>query len=126
MNTKSRVLILEDDWGRVIEFKNKFPDSDYELDVVENADEAIELLKEHVYSLICLDHDLDGEVYVNSLDPNTGYQVTVWMSKNKHVNIDTPVVIHSYNPVGASNMFTALACTNHKGKVVRQPGFWLQ
>jgi len=122
--SKRKILILEDDPERIRIFRDKFHDCD--LDMVDTSNDAIELLDENQYDLICLDHDLGGEVYVNSLDPNTGYQVTSWMSKNDHQNTDTPVVIHSFNPAGANNMYVALTTTNHKGKVLKLPGYWLQ
>jgi DNA-binding response OmpR family regulator len=86
-----RILILEDDGGRVntfIELLHK-----HQLDITENAYDAIDLLEENKYNLIFLDHDLgDGN--------GSGSLVASFLSQM--VDNKATIVIHSWN-VPASN-----------------------
>jgi len=99
MSVKS-VLILEDDPERVHQFYIDFFRD--QLVVVNNANDAIEILKAKKFDLICLDHDLGGEVYADSESPNTGFQVTKAIPGS--LNSDTTVIIHSYNHIAAKRM----------------------
>lgn len=80
-----RILILEDDGGRVntfIELLHR-----HQLDITENAYDAIDMLEEHRYDLIFLDHDL-GE------DNGSGSLVASFLSQ---MNNEATVAIHSWN-----------------------------
>ena len=70
----------------------------HDLDITENADEAIHLLETNVYDIILLDHDL-GE------GNGTGALVSSYLSmfpENPNYKADT--VIHSWNAPAAVNM----------------------
>lgn len=98
-----KILILEDSQARINTFKQKLNSKDYELyffDKVEDAELALENIGG--FSVAFLDHDLDGEIFVDSNKENTGYQLAKFISDKK---IDIPsIIIHSMNVVGAQNM----------------------
>lgn len=99
-----KILILEDDQNRIDIFKiNLIGES---VDYCIEAKEAIKLINAQKYDLIFLDHDLGGEIYVNSDDENTGYQVAKIIPNS--INKDTKVIVHSFNPAGAKLMMQAI------------------
>lgn len=95
-----KILILEDDKNRIKWFKENT--IGHSVDIVESAKPAIHLIQEKKYDVIFLDHDLGGEVYVDSNNDNTGYQVAKALLMS--INETTPVVVHSLNSVGAKNI----------------------
>ena len=102
---KQQIFILEDNEERIKSFKATYHDCD--LTITTTAQEAINVLDRIsllVFDLITLDHDLGGEVYCQS-DEKSGYQVAKFLSARM---IPCPVIIHSWNPVGAKNMLRAL------------------
>lgn len=107
-----KIFILEDDMERMVYFREWF--EDFEIDHAEDAEPAIRMLGSTKYDAIFLDHDLGGKVYVDSGDPNTGFQVAKSIPKGP--NADTPTIVHSMNPVGAKNMLSVLT-TSQKGHI---------
>jgi CheY-like chemotaxis protein len=91
-----RILILEDDGTRVNNFIELLHTHD--LDITENANEAIHLLETKVYDIILLDHDL-GE------GNGTGGLVSSFLSMfPENPNCKADIVIHSWNTPAAMNM----------------------
>lgn len=86
-----RILILEDDSSRVKNFIELL--HIHQLDITENAYDAIELLDKKIYDLIFLDHDL-GE------SNGSGSLVAAFLSQLE--DNKATIVIHSWN-VAASN-----------------------
>jgi len=91
-----KILILEDDGGRV----NNFIEILYahDLDITENAYEAVSLLEAKVYDIILLDHDLgdgngNGSIVSNFLGMNTD-----------NLNYDADILIHSWNAPASMSM----------------------
>lgn len=99
-----KILILEDDKNRVSQFRSMFVNHD--IRVTEYAEVAKRLLDIYKYDFIFLDHDLGGEQMVDSSHENTGYQVAKMIDRTE--NITTPIIIHSWNSVGAQNMYDVL------------------
>lgn len=99
-----KLFILEDDPIRIEKFKTMF--SKHDVDLVENAQDGIRLLNENKYDYIFLDHDLGGEQMVDSYEDNTGYTVAKEIPNGP--NSGTPIIIHSFNPIGAANMKSIL------------------
>ncbi len=99
-----KLFILEDDAQRMKLFNEWF--KDHEITHAEHAKEAIALLAANEYDIIFLDHDLGGRTYVNSADPDTGYQVAKTIPEGP--NDTTPVVVHSMNENGAKNIMSVL------------------
>ncbi len=95
-----KVLILEDDDSRIKTFKNKLEGHDvYFFKTVADAKQAYSFFGPYDYYF--LDHDLDGMVYVDSNNENTGYQFAKFLAEQKATG---EIVIHSMNTVGAANM----------------------
>ena len=111
-----KLFILEDDPSRIVRFKKMFG-NDHEMTFTEHAEEALNILKEEEFDVIFLDHDLGGRQMVLSEEEDTGYQVAKRMDKT--VNKETIVIVHSHNPVGATNMVNVL--TNGVRRVYRLP-----
>ena len=63
-------------------------------------------------SVVFLDHDLGGEIYVDSDNDNTGYQFAKWLVENDKKIDQRTIVIHSMNPVGAENIQNILNSAN--------------
>jgi len=101
-----RILIVEDDQNRIEHFKTLF--KEHTLDITDSVDEAQKFLLENMYDydMIMLDHDLGDDVYDNSND-ESGYAVACIIEK---LEIKTPVIIHTQNPVGAERMYKAVPC----------------
>jgi CheY-like chemotaxis protein len=98
--TKS-ILVVEDSLERQMWFAKVFNDIPT-LYLIVTAVEAIELVKSKKWDIIFLDHDLGNRVDVDSDDPNTGFQVMRVIISS--INRDTPIIVHSLNPVGVANI----------------------
>ena len=95
-----KVFVLEDDGERNNVFSKLFVNQ--ELMISNNVDLSFKILSLIKFDYIFLDHDLGGKQLVNSLEQNTGYNLATKIHLTK--NTLTPIIIHSYNPVGARNM----------------------
>lgn len=97
-----KILFLDDDEIRQRKFRSGCPWAD----IVETAEEAITALQKTVYHIVCLDHDLGGEIYVNSEREDTGMGVVRWIVANRPAI--TMVIVHSLNTDGSQQMVEAL------------------
>ena len=95
---KMKILVLEDDSIRIETFKEKLKKED--VDYVEHACDAVNLLKTNTYDFIFLDHDLNG-TQMEYQSEDCGTVVAKYMFENK---IDIPTIIHSYNLPASVNM----------------------
>lgn len=86
-----RILILEDDGGRINNFIEML--HSHNLDITENAYDAIDMLERNIYDIIFLDHDL-GE------GNGSGSLVAAFLSQIDYG--EAVIIIHSWN-VPASN-----------------------
>jgi CheY-like chemotaxis protein len=91
-----RILILEDDGTRVNNFIELL--FAHDLDITENAYEAVNLLESNVYDIILLDHDLgDGN--------GNGSIVSNFLRMNQdNSNYDAEILIHSWNAPASRGM----------------------
>jgi len=108
---QARIFILEDNAERIAFFKHalsvRFPDA--EIIIKETAREAKEILKPNSYwDIILLDHDLGGKIFVDSFDPNTGYQVAMHIRDNEIKY--GQCITHTQNPAGGQNIVNVLEC----------------
>lgn len=95
-----KIFILEDNLNRIETFKQNL--TGHELFIASNIEIAKTMLKFNQFELMFIDHDLGGEVYVNSEFPNTGYQLAKWIREN---NITYKrLIIHSCNSIGSMNI----------------------
>jgi len=99
-----KVLILEDDLERMKYFKTSLGPVYVEITHVETAQECIEEMQKNKFDWIFLDHDLGGEIFVDTENKNTGSEVARWMSDNWDRFTDSEIIIHSYNQPAARIM----------------------
>ena len=93
-----KICVVEDYEGRVEAFQMLLHPHD--LTICRTAKEGTDAVEVEKFDVIFLDHDLgEGE------DDN-GFWVAKAVARG--VNKETPVVIHSMNPVGAENIFHQL------------------
>jgi CheY-like chemotaxis protein len=105
---KPLIVILEDDINRMNMFSKKLETKSIYY-FYDNVDDCFEFFKDKKdqIDLIFLDHDLDGKVYVDSKEYNTGY--TMAKKIKELYGEDYPnVIIHSLNPKGADNILSIL------------------
>jgi len=103
------VFILEDNEERIEFFNEVFKDCS--KFITKNINVAIKELSRMKYDLIFLDHDLEELSVLDGSRPDydeniaTGYPVAKELRNT--VNCETPCIIHSMNPTGASLMYNA-------------------
>jgi len=97
-----KILILEDNEGRINEFTYNLKGHDVTL--ISNQRECIDLLKTNEYDVIFLDNDLlDKEGF----DPeNCGMNVAIYIKNN---DIKSKVIVHSLNVPVAIKMTLMLS-----------------
>lgn len=111
-----RILVVEDDDGRVAWLRERLPE-DVHLVVASSAGRAIGLLRldrGHVYAGVMLDHDLQGHVATEADKQLSGTEVLNTLMQT--VSLDVPVLVHSMNPVDAPRM----------AKRLEQAGFYVE
>lgn len=100
------ILFLDDDKYRTKRFKSVIPSAF----TAETADQMVALLSKitdaEPAESVFLDHDLGGEVYVDSSLPNTGMEVVRWIVANKPAI--NQIIVHSLNHSAASRMVSHL------------------
>ena len=99
------ILFLDDDENRHWEI-NRLNRGRHDIHKVYTAKECIEALQEGEWDMLFLDHDLGGEVYVDSAN-GTGYEVAEFLEANNEYQ-PPKMYIHSFNPVGAKNMHNCI------------------
>lgn len=103
------ILIVEDMEERIDAYRKYF--KNHCITVARSYDQAIRWLGKEEFDLIQLDHDLAEEHYndmslAHTYD-KTGHSVAKWMVENGS-NKDASVVVHSWNLVGAENIYQTL------------------
>jgi len=99
-----KILFLDDNEDRWIHFKNVV---DYDVaQWAQTAKECIHWLQKEKYDQVCLDHDLGGEVFVDSDREDTGMEVVRWIVANKP-QIDE-IYVHTHNQPAGIRMATSL------------------
>lgn len=114
-----RILILEDDNKRILQFRQKF--IGHELDVTKDPKEANSWLEEKEYDAIFLDHDLAEGHYEKDTHckETTGLCTAIYLGERVYLSSNATVVIHSCNPNGAKRM--AMACRDREPQVIPFP-----
>jgi Cyclic-phosphate processing Receiver domain len=99
-----QILFLDDDPARARDFLRRHPEAVW----VETAPECIARLSEE-WDQVHLDHDLGGEIYVDSCRPDCGMEVVRWLcaEPRSHMN-KTLFIIHTLNADAANSMLTCL------------------
>lgn len=106
-----KIFILEDDQLRINAFVNAWAGY-HDLRVATSVPEAKQLWAPP-YDLVCLDHDLGGEIFVPSEHENTGFAFCKWLTEFVPAAdmASTIFVVHSFNPDGAQKMLDHLRTT---------------
>ncbi len=111
-----KIFILEDSQERIDAFEHVlkvFDGGPHEVTVARWKSEACAKFTPP-YDLLLLDHDLGGEQMVDTEEDNTGSGFCRFIQEWEASDLGQPmVVIHSYNPEGASRM----------GAILRESGF---
>ena len=111
-----RILILDDNELRLGLFTDVF--GTHQNIMVKEAQSAIAFLQSHApFDLVMLDHDLGGEIYVDSDREDCGMEVVRWMEIHKP--IARRVVVHSWNIPAAEIMANRLTAAGYT--VLRAP-----
>ena len=109
-NINQSLLFLDDSVHRQQEFSREYPNAT----IVSTAIEAISMLRSRSFSVVYLDHDLSGEIYVSSERQDTGMEVVRWIVENQPV-IDK-IVVHTMNEVAGPIMVNTLQQAGYKAK----------
>lgn len=101
------VVFLDDNPNRTKLFRSQHPYAD----TCETSQACIGLLSKYMernedITYLFLDHDLGGEIHVDSSREDTGMEVVRWMQENTPA-VGT-VVVHSHNQPAAANMVSKL------------------
>ena len=107
-----KILILEDNPIRIEKFRKLFKNQEVDFSfIVEDAKAAC---LSNNYSVLWLDHDLEGKIWEDSTKENTGYQFVKWMVDN-NLQKNALIYIHSMNPIGANRMLNYLKDNDYDG-----------
>ncbi len=98
-----RILFLDDDPDRARSFLGRHPEAVW----VETAGECIVRLAER-WNEVHLDHDLGGEIYVDSSRQDCGMEVVRWLCSQPNEPSATLFFVHSHNADAASAMVQCL------------------
>lgn len=108
-------LFLDDNPVRTRKFKSSVPSAM----TAETAQEMIQLLEKTQDAIepryVFLDHDLGGEVFVDSNRKDCGMEVVRWIVANKPI-LDT-IVLHTLNHEAAKMMHSELIKAGYKAEV---------
>lgn len=96
------MLILEDHGGRIAYFQAMYPTAT----IVKTAQEAIEKLQSQSWNQASLDHDLNGESFVDSSRDDCGMEVVRWIVANKPMI--EQIIVHTANRKASELMYDAL------------------
>lgn len=109
------ILFLDDNKNRTKAFQSKVPPAH----CVETAQEMIDLIgKYSSIDHIFLDHDLGGEVHVDSSRSDCGMEVARWLMNNDRRDDIECIVVHSHNVPAAVAMHAALFEAGYNVKLV--------
>jgi len=108
-----KILVLEDNDYRINKFKILFKNHDVCFcKDIESAKQACINNVSDPFKVLWLDHDLNGKIWEDSFEEETGYKFIKWMVdsglQKKSLNY-----IHSMNPIGANLMLNYLKDHNY-------------
>lgn len=108
------ILVLEDSIYRQKDFRSNFPCAT----IVDKADQCIGILEDakEPWDLVFLDHDLDGQAFVDPSEHNTGSEVVRWVKANKPEI--KKIIIHSLNKEVAHIMALDLLASEYNAQAI--------
>lgn len=107
--TPISVFLLDDDERRHQWFERRFEGDD--LSIAETVEEAKELLAEHSYDAIFLDHDLLPHHYESNDHDDygrTGYAIAEWLEERSDLQRAATIIVHTRNADAAIPMVQKL------------------
>lgn len=108
-----RVLFLDDDPGRAEVFLERCPQAVW----VETVADCIEKLA-GPWDEVHLDHDLGGEVFVDSARPDCGMEVVRWLASEPRPHLRSArFVVHTHNPEASCRMLWTLRIRGYRAEV---------
>lgn len=107
-----KILILEDNQERINKFKELFKNQ--EVFIYSNICDAIASCGLYKFDVLLLDHDLDGRIWVDSREDNTGYTFVKHLIM-QNLQKEALIYIHSMNPIGANRMLNLLLDNGYDG-----------
>lgn len=96
---KLKILILDDDLGRIESFVKNLESDERMVSFSTTASGVMELLQKESWDVLFLDHDLGGQVYVDSNEENTGATVARWLKDHPEYQ-PSQIFTHSLNEAG--------------------------
>lgn len=98
-----KLLFLDDDEKRITAFIKKVPSAK----IYRTAEGIIKAIENtDIIDVLFLDHDLGGEIMVDSNRPDTGMEVVRYIEANKPAI--NHIFIHTMNPVASIEMYNRL------------------
>ena len=98
------IFILEDNPDRIRKFRQMT--IGHNVVFSSNVEEAKKILDQELFDVILLDHDLDGRVFVDPSEPNTGYQLARYIADNSIPY--KRIITHTLNPAGTASIAEAI------------------
>jgi CheY-like chemotaxis protein len=97
------ILFLDDNKERCEKFQNLVENTT----IVHTAEECITCLKNQLWNIVLLDHDLGGKIFVDSGDEDCGMAVVRFLMKAPP-NPKPRIIIHSLNYPASQKMYKDL------------------
>ena len=98
------ILFLDDNAGRLSKFASENP----EARLVMTVHEAIDALQSQYWDEVWLDHDLGGEIFVDSSRADCGMEVVRWITTFSNSKNIGKIIVHTANQPAAVRMETLL------------------
>lgn len=105
-----KLLFLDDDHQRAKVFRSHYPMMTH-VETAADCKAAIE--KAENIGVLCLDHDLGGQHYVSSFDPECGMEVVRFLQERSYQEKIGLIVVHSLNQPAAKEMVLKLKDANY-------------
>lgn len=110
---KPKVLFLDDNPNRRRAFQSRYPHAT----IVENVEQCIDsLMSEDQWHTVSLDHDLEGEIFVNSDRDDCGMEIVRYLEQLDHKREIGRIIVHSHNIDAANEMALRLKACGYQAE----------
>lgn len=115
--SRPNILFLDDDKNRTKKFVSRFPWTKTAVSAVDII-ALIRMEKKPIDDLF-LDHDLGGEVFVDSSREDCGMGVVRWLVANKGETVEIKnITVHSHNEPAAKEMVNKLKDAGYSARYI--------
>ncbi len=97
------ILIFEDDPKRIQWFRDNLTKLGNQLWIYGNVEDAKAAYLKVNFDVIFIDHDMDGRIYVPSMELNTGFQFAAFLAQQRGIEKQW-IFVHSCYKQGAANI----------------------